>query len=84
MVITRAQAIQILNDVENGVTPKAFVMALSPRRNPFYEAKIRRDIDLIGEKDCRFSQVRFLRGSYGDGKTFLLSYVKEKALEQNY
>ncbi len=84
MVVSRPQAVQILNDVENGVAPKAFVMAISPRRNPFYESKVRRDVELIGENDCSFARVRFLRGSYGDGKTHLLSYIREKCLEQGY
>ena len=30
------------------------------------------------------SQVRFLRGAYGSGKTFLLKYLSELALSQNY
>ena len=30
------------------------------------------------------SQVRFLRGAYGTGKTFLLKYLSETAMSQNY
>ena len=82
MLVGRAQAVHILNDVENGVTPKGFVMAISPKKNPFYEGRVRKDIELIGDRDCNFSRVRFLRGSYGDGKTHVLSYSKEKCLDQ--
>jgi hypothetical protein len=84
MVLTKGQAIQILNDVENGVAPKAFVTALSPRKNPFFERTVRRDVEIISDKDCRFSRVRFLKGAYGDGKTHFLSYVKEYCLEHGY
>jgi hypothetical protein len=84
MLISRPQAHQILNDVEHGVTLKALVMAISPRRNPFYERRIKRDIELIGDVDCNFSRVRFLEESYGEGKTHILSYIKEKCLGLNY
>lgn len=84
MLVSRPQADQILNDVENGVTPKEFVMAISPRQNSFYERRVKKDLELIGDEDCNFSRVRFLEGSYGDGKTHILSYIKEKCLELNY
>lgn len=84
MALSRSQAAGILNDVETGVAPKDYVRELSPRSNPLFDRVIRKDLDLLGAPDTAFSRVRFLKGSYGEGKTHFLSDLKERALEQGF
>src|SRR5438552_7370871 len=84
MALSRSQAAEILNDVETGVAPKNYVRELSPRSNPLFDRVIRRDLELVGAPDTAFSRVRFLKGSYGEGKTHFLSDLRERALDQGF
>lgn len=71
---------KILNALRIGVIPDATVQELIVGRVN-EQKEIRAFIESISDGEGR---VKFIKGQYGSGKTFLLKYLAEVALNQNF
>lgn len=72
---------KILNALRMGVIPDTFLDELIVSRTEEIE-EITYMLDKIKNEDI--SGVKFIKGEYGTGKTFLLNYIKQKALQNNF
>lgn len=74
------QTDKILNALRMGVIPEGSVTRFIVSRES-EQREIDEYIDGIAKGESR---VKFIRGAYGSGKTFLLKYLSEKALDNNF
>lgn len=77
----RKEISKILNAFRMGVIPDVALDELIVGRES-EKIEINKLLNIINQDDC--SSVKFVKGGYGSGKTFMLNYIKQKALEENY
>lgn len=72
---------KILNALRMGVIPDVLLDELIVGR----ESETEEICELLyGVKEEGFSAVKFIQGEYGTGKSFMLNYVKQKALDEGF
>lgn len=74
------KAINIINSLKNGVVPDMELNFLCVGRDSEIK-EFERCLELTGDNG---SAVKFINGSYGVGKSFLLNVVGQKALKENF
>jgi hypothetical protein len=75
--ISRATAREIMNQLKSGTTPMDAATYLDGGRDRWYHGMH----NYFESAEDGESKVRFIRGSYGDGKTHLMHMVRHFALE---
>jgi len=78
---SRKDLAKTLNAFRMGVIPDTELENLIVGRD-LEKAELKHFIQAIAEEEI--SGIRFLNGEYGTGKTFMLEYIKEIALKDNY
>lgn len=79
-LITRDTAVAIVNALRSGTVPPEGLEQFAVGLDPLVAAlREQREFVAAGR-----SAYRFLRGSYGSGKTFLASLAASEALDQNW
>lgn len=72
---------KILNALRMGVIPNANLEELLVGKEA-EKGEIANFLNTISKEKC--SIVKFIKGEYGTGKTFLLNYMKQMALDKNF
>lgn len=79
--LTQPIAERIISSLEDGVPSVEDVQYFSSTSNPL-DPTIRSDLGKISSGT--FGKIKFLNGSYGEGKSHFLSRVRRKALDENF
>ncbi len=72
--------LSVIKALKSGRVPRKGALQLAVGRDPEI-AELRRVVDYVAEG---FSEVRFLRGDYGAGKTFMCSVLREIAFAERF
>lgn len=80
MNVTTQESRQYLNALKTGVVPNLPLSSLMVGREPLLQ-EFGRSLQYVAGEE---SMVRFLSGPYGSGKTFFLTSLQQKALEQGF
>lgn len=78
--ISRAKAAAVLNSLKGGVVPRVGLEYITVGRKSEIQALLG-DVSLIENGG---SAVRFIEGSYGSGKTFLMHALRNHVMEKNF
>lgn len=79
--LTQPVAERIISSLEDGVPSVEDIQYFSSTSNPL-DPTIRSDLDKISSG--AFGKIKFLNGSYGEGKSHFLSRVRRKAIDENF
>ena len=79
--LTQPVAMRIISSLEDGVPSIEDVQYFSATSNPL-DPTIESDLDKISSGN--FGKIKFLNGSYGEGKSHFLSRVRKKALDEKF
>lgn len=79
--VSRKIALRIINSLKDGVPSVDDVMYFSSKNNPL-DNTIKLDLDEVNMGN--YGKVKFLNGSYGEGKSHFLSRVRKIALNDNF
>ncbi len=74
-------AMRIINSLQDGIPSVEDILYYSSSYNPLDDII---DSDMTEIYNGAYGKIKFLNGSYGEGKTHFLSRVRMKALENNY
>jgi hypothetical protein len=80
MIISKVQALGILNSLKMGINPSNTIGDLCVGRET-HKLEIKRCLDLAKEGA---GLIKFISGEYGSGKTFILNLVTEEAFNRNF
>jgi hypothetical protein len=78
--LTKEAARDLVDALRQGVVPERYLERLVVGQ----EAARHHLVELLGHVRTGRSEFKFIRGPYGSGKTFLCSWLREKAFEQEF
>lgn len=78
--LDRAPAREVIDALRQGVVPKRHLEMLAVGQDESREFLVQ----LLDQISQGSSEFRFIRGPYGSGKTFLCSWLRDRALDQDF